>query len=476
MIRIGRSTDNHVILYSAVVSRHHVELRQVGGGWEIENLGTNGTYLDGKRITKVPVTDGAIIRLARSGPNIQIRIGTEALNDLPENLRGDRTTGSRFDLPPTETEITDPLNNRLDRCSAEAADVTHNQCDAHPGTIPVPPHLRLPNEVLAKKLAIIGVGSTKRRLPSPAAIPSIPPNLDARIDRGLKPSRAHRLGLRSGSSLQTIGDYQILQVLGQGDIGVTYLARREQKQVVLKTLTFEWVQHPNAQAALEYEADILRQINHPKIPQLVDFFSIGDRPYLAMEMVPGESLTRYAAAAHPPSIKQAIAWMIELCSILNYLHSFAPPILHRNIEPGNIICQTKLPQVDEVSADASTWLEPSDDLFLVGFGTAKAVILGQQTQVGATGYSSSAQLDINAKPDADLYSLGPLCAYILTGHHPVSFCEDGVQGQQFCADRILNIPSTIRSIIRTLTHPDPELRYQTAAAAATAFKQLESSY
>jgi pSer/pThr/pTyr-binding forkhead associated (FHA) protein len=75
IIRIGRATDNHVVLYSAVVSRHHVEVRQIGNGWEIVNVGVNGTYVDGERIQQVPVSDGVIFRLARSGPQIQIRLG-----------------------------------------------------------------------------------------------------------------------------------------------------------------------------------------------------------------------------------------------------------------------------------------------------------------------------------------------------------------------------------------------------------------
>lgn len=77
VIRIGRSTDNDVILYSAVVSRHHVELRQTEQGWLVMSLGTNGTYLEGKRIEQVPVEDGLIIRLARSGPNIQINLAQQ---------------------------------------------------------------------------------------------------------------------------------------------------------------------------------------------------------------------------------------------------------------------------------------------------------------------------------------------------------------------------------------------------------------
>ncbi|PMB50635.1 Forkhead-associated protein [Fischerella thermalis CCMEE 5201] len=74
-ILIGRAADNHVVLYSAVVSRRHIELRRVNNGWEVLNLGANGTYVDGEAIVRVPVTDGVILRLARSGPQIQIRLG-----------------------------------------------------------------------------------------------------------------------------------------------------------------------------------------------------------------------------------------------------------------------------------------------------------------------------------------------------------------------------------------------------------------
>ncbi|MGB7250256.1 MAG: FHA domain-containing protein [Phormidesmis sp.] len=72
VVRIGRSLRNDVVLYSAVVSRYHAELRRGETGWEVHNTGANGTYLAGQRIDHQPVEDGLIIRLARSGPNIQI--------------------------------------------------------------------------------------------------------------------------------------------------------------------------------------------------------------------------------------------------------------------------------------------------------------------------------------------------------------------------------------------------------------------
>ena len=90
VIRLGRSTDNNVILYSAVVSRHHVEIHRSEIGWLVKSIGTNGTYLEGKRITEMPVEDGMIIRLARSGPNIQIHMTEEKRDPLKELLQNRR--------------------------------------------------------------------------------------------------------------------------------------------------------------------------------------------------------------------------------------------------------------------------------------------------------------------------------------------------------------------------------------------------
>ncbi len=76
VIKIGRSPDNDVILYSAVVSRYHLEIQQIGCKWKIINLGTNGTYLADQRIREVSVENGTVVRLARSGPKLQIQMNT----------------------------------------------------------------------------------------------------------------------------------------------------------------------------------------------------------------------------------------------------------------------------------------------------------------------------------------------------------------------------------------------------------------
>ncbi len=86
VVRIGRATDNNIILFSAVVSRHHAEVRwSTDDGWQIVNLSSNGTYLDGVAIKTIKVQNGMVIRLATSGPKIQISVGSDPLAEtLPD--------------------------------------------------------------------------------------------------------------------------------------------------------------------------------------------------------------------------------------------------------------------------------------------------------------------------------------------------------------------------------------------------------
>lgn len=88
-IRIGRSIDNEVVLYSAVVSRHHLEIRREGQEWEVVSLGTNGTYVNGKLIKTARAVDGMIVHLAATGPKIQIRFPEQA-SSVSENLSQSR--------------------------------------------------------------------------------------------------------------------------------------------------------------------------------------------------------------------------------------------------------------------------------------------------------------------------------------------------------------------------------------------------
>jgi pSer/pThr/pTyr-binding forkhead associated (FHA) protein len=92
VIRIGRSGDNHVILHSAVVSRHHVELRRRGCRWNLLNLSVNGTFSENQSITEAPVVDGMILRLAFSGPQLQIKMGKTLFKNLSQTFSNSKDT------------------------------------------------------------------------------------------------------------------------------------------------------------------------------------------------------------------------------------------------------------------------------------------------------------------------------------------------------------------------------------------------
>lgn len=78
IIRIGRATDNHVVLFSAVVSRHHAELHWISEvGWQLVNISPNGTYVDGEAIKETIVVDGMVVCLATSGPKIKIKVAVD---------------------------------------------------------------------------------------------------------------------------------------------------------------------------------------------------------------------------------------------------------------------------------------------------------------------------------------------------------------------------------------------------------------
>ncbi len=94
-VKIGRATNNEVVLYSAVVSRHHVEIRKSGvDQWEVINLGSNGTYIDGERVEQTKALDGMIFRLAKSGPKILIKIESD-LNQDQSNAANQQARSKR---------------------------------------------------------------------------------------------------------------------------------------------------------------------------------------------------------------------------------------------------------------------------------------------------------------------------------------------------------------------------------------------
>jgi serine/threonine protein kinase len=422
IVRIGRSTDNQVILYSAVVSRYHVELRRTNLNWEIVNLGANGTYLDSKRITQVPVKDGIIIRLARSGPNLQIHLGG-ATGVKPQTLSGKSTLSQRITSDLDDDEAAKP----------EAATQPTATPLAPKMAAPSPRKLGLSEQVLAKTLL------THCHHPQATANLLFCPNCGA-------PTQ----------TLKSIGDYKLVKLLDQTDTMVTYLAWMRGRTVMLKTLNAEWTQHKSALDGLEQEAKLVYCLAHPDIPEWLDFFVVTRQPYLAMAMIHGQTLLQRVMQQGPIAPAPAIAWMIQLCEILDYLHQQPIPVLNRDIIPETIVLRSGYNSAQPIA--------------LLDFGNLKLPAL--PTRRGTASYIAPEIEQGRMTPATNLFSLGITLAFLLSGQDPSHFYNQREQGYRFYAEYVPGIAPELVPVIRQLTHPNPGDRYQSAPEVADVLRAI----
>ena len=138
------------------------------------------------------------------------------------------------------------------------------------------------------------------------------------------------------SVIQNFSDtYEILDKLGEGAGGIVYKAyhKRLRQEVVIK-------QHRRSAVSLtgsRREVDILKNLHHSYLPQVLDFFEIDGDVYTVMSYVPGKSFAQLLAEGYRFTPKELIRWGMQICSALNYLHSQNPPVIHCDIKPANIL-------------------------------------------------------------------------------------------------------------------------------------------
>ncbi|HIQ04232.1 MAG TPA: serine/threonine protein kinase, partial [Anaerolineae bacterium] len=149
--------------------------------------------------------------------------------------------------------------------------------------------------------------------------------------------------LTPGSVLQS--RYRIVKTLGVGGMGAVYLAldkRLADREVAVK----EMIPDPNASLAeqtqaqqqFQREASLLASLDHPNLPKVYDYFSEGGKHYLVMDYVDGETLEdilKRTPGYLPES--QVLDWAAQLCDVLTYLHTRQPPVIFRDLKPGNIM-------------------------------------------------------------------------------------------------------------------------------------------
>jgi serine/threonine protein kinase len=218
--------------------------------------------------------------------------------------------------------------------------------------------------------------------------------------------------------------YRILQLLGQGGFGRTYLAedqgRFQERCAIKEFVPGQGEDHFSSKATqlFQREAAILYQISHPQIPQFRATFEQDQRLFLVQDYVEGityrDLLNQRRTQGHTFSETEVRQFLQQLLPVLAHIH--AKGIIHRDISPDNII------------------LRRSDQLpVLIDFGVVKEVVTRLQmddanlpaTTVGKIGYAPSEQMQTGrAYPSSDLYSLAVTAVVLLTGQEPQALFDD----------------------------------------------------
>ena len=245
--------------------------------------------------------------------------------------------------------------------------------------------------------------------------------------------------------------YRIVEILGQGGMGSVYRAVDENLgvEVAVKDNLFTTEEYARQ---FRLEAVILASLRHTNLPRVTDHFVIGEQgQYLVMDYIEGEDLRQRMERQGVLSEEDAILIGAAMCDALQYLHTRKPPIVHRDVKPGNV----------KITSEGH--------VYLVDFGLAKMVRGNQATTTGARamtpGYSPPEQYGTaRTDPRSDIYSLGATLYAALTGVIPEDGLARAMDNVELTPIRKRN-PKISRRLAQTVEKAmavRPDDRFQTA--------------
>ena len=248
--------------------------------------------------------------------------------------------------------------------------------------------------------------------------------------------------------------YEIQEIVGMGGMGAVYRARDKNFKAIRLVAVKEMISQVtdlvirrNIFQIFEREANILATLRHPTIPRIYDYFTVGERAYLVLEFIQGKNLEQLLGEAEAffPE-EQVLSWAIELCDVLDYLHSHKPePIIFRDIKPSNIMNTLQ------------------NHIALVDFGIAKLFESGQKnTMVGTQGYSPPDQYRGEATPKVDIYALGATLHHLLTLRDPQLEAPFSF-GERPIREINPNVTKELAAVVERALEYKPEDRYESAA-------------
>ena len=222
--------------------------------------------------------------------------------------------------------------------------------------------------------------------------------------------------------------FKIVQVLGEGGMGTVYKVEQSDRPgrfwAVKELLLNQSMPEEERKVAIERfnkEIDLLYDLKHPRIPSLGVSFQEHNNYYFVMEFVPGKSLEKLLEDSNIPLPEEKVVkWMMQVCEALSYIHTRTPPIILRDLKPGNVM------------------VTPDDNVQLIDFGIARRFDPSKRTNtenLGTISYASPEHLGSITLPGqrrsannpgrlvqtdarSDIYSLGATMYHLLTNQEP----------------------------------------------------------
>ena len=207
------------------------------------------------------------------------------------------------------------------------------------------------------------------------------------------------------------GKYEVLREIGRGGMSVVYLAMdtRLNKQWAIKEIARKANDANNeiVVSSLLAEANLMKKLDHPALPRIVDIIEEHDTIYVVMDYIEGEPLSKILELYGAQDQDTVIEWGKQLCDVLFYLHNCEPPIIYRDMKPANVM------------------LKPDGTVKLIDFGIAreyKRSKTADTESLGTRGYAAPEQFGGKGQTDArtDIYCFGVTLYHLVTGLNP---CE-----------------------------------------------------
>lgn len=258
---------------------------------------------------------------------------------------------------------------------------------------------------------------------------------------------------------QTLGHHLVVELLGEGGMGVVYKARdtRLGRPVALKVMRPEWIENADYHRRLEREAQAASALNHPNILTIYEIGTEGTVTYIAMEYIAGGTLADLLASGLLPT-ERALRLAAQVADALAAAH--AAGIVHRDLKPSNIM------------------LAAEDRVKVVDFGIAKVIaavgsgdamrtaLTASGSIVGSAPYMSPEQAAGRAVDErSDIFSFGAVLYEMLAGHRPFG----GADGADTLAAILRDTPPPIPGVASEVTRlverclaKDPAKRFQSA--------------